>query len=82
MTRVLRPAALSPSAVATLVTRRLASTDEAFVAACARATEGNPYLLAELLTDLRRRGLAPTAAAAASSSGWRPTRSYRPPSTG
>ena len=63
-TRVLRPAPLSPAAVASLVTRRLASPDEAFVAACARATEGNPYLLAELLTDLRRRGLAPTAAAA------------------
>ncbi|HMH90251.1 MAG TPA: AAA family ATPase [Streptosporangiaceae bacterium] len=57
-TLVLGP--LSDGAVAELVRRALpGDPDEAFTRACARATGGNPFLLAEALTALRRSGVRP-----------------------
>lgn len=61
---VLHPRALSSAAVARLVEGRLPGADAPFVEACARVTEGNPYLLTDLLADLQRRRVAPTGAAA------------------
>lgn len=48
-----RPAALSEAAVAVVVATRFAGAQPAFVRACHRTTGGNPFLLAELLSDLR-----------------------------
>ena len=61
---VIHPRALSRTAVARLVESRLPAPDAKFVDACARVTEGNPYLLTDLLADLAQRGVAPTRAAA------------------
>ncbi len=62
VTQVLRPAALSRDAVASLVEQRLPGAAPAFADACLSVTEGNPYLLSELLADLRHREVEPTAA--------------------
>jgi DNA-binding CsgD family transcriptional regulator len=57
-TLVLGP--LSDGAVGELVRRALpGDPDEAFTRACARATGGNPFLLAEALTALRHGGMRP-----------------------
>ncbi len=61
---VVSPRALSPEAVGVLVESRFHGADPDFVAACARVTEGNAYLLSDLLADLEQRGVKPTAAAA------------------
>ncbi len=62
---LLRPAPLSPSAVALVVRARLgAAADPAFSAACHAATAGNPLWLREVLADLRGAGVAPGAATA------------------
>jgi DNA-binding CsgD family transcriptional regulator len=61
---VLHPNALSRVGVEALVRGRLAGADADFVDACARVTDGNPYLLTELLADLEDRGVEPTAASA------------------
>jgi DNA-binding CsgD family transcriptional regulator len=55
----LSPAPLSDSGVAHLIRDRLPGADAGFCAACARATAGNPHLVAELLADIQSRGLAP-----------------------
>ncbi len=60
---VLRPAPLGHGAVGSLVADRLGEPDAPFVTACASATGGNPYLLAELLAEVEVRGLAPRTAA-------------------
>jgi len=63
-TDLLRPLPLSQPAMAALVAARLsAEPDERFVRACAEVTDGNPFLLGELLTELAARDLKPTAAA-------------------
>jgi DNA-binding CsgD family transcriptional regulator len=63
---VVRPAALSPQAVAQLVERGLrASPDQSFVAACHVATGGTPFLVEELVRALAIDGFAPTAEMAA-----------------
>ncbi|MDW5593878.1 AAA family ATPase, partial [Conexibacter stalactiti] len=62
--RLLRPAPLGPRAVSALVARRLPAPDPAFVAACATATDGNPFLLTELIEAAAADAVAPTAAAA------------------
>jgi DNA-binding NarL/FixJ family response regulator len=60
--RVVRPAPLSADAVEGWVSDALARPAEAvFVAACQRATGGNPFLLAELLREVRAEGLSPNA---------------------
>jgi DNA-binding CsgD family transcriptional regulator len=58
---VLQPSGLSEQAIAMLAERLLAAQPDAgFVAACQRATGGNPFLLGELFGELRRRGIAPS----------------------
>jgi hypothetical protein len=62
---VLRPAPLSPASVETLVRRAVGgAADEGFTAACLEATGGNPFLLSELLREVRARRIPPTAQAA------------------
>jgi DNA-binding CsgD family transcriptional regulator len=58
----LRP--LSPGGVARLVRRRLRAADDAFCAACADATQGNPFLVRELAAAVAAEGRKPTAEAA------------------
>ncbi|HJP64740.1 MAG TPA: AAA family ATPase [Actinomycetota bacterium] len=59
-------APLSEPAVEKLVRDRLSPTaDEEFCRACHRATGGNPFLLNELLPELRDRGVEPTGSGAA-----------------
>ncbi len=60
--RVLRPAPLSRQAVGGWVSDELGQPANAeFVAACQRATGGNPFLVSELLREVRAEGLAPNA---------------------
>ena len=63
---VLRPAPLSEPAVALLVKSAL-GTDAAdeFCQACRQASGGNPFVLHDLLGELRVEGIVPTASAAA-----------------
>jgi DNA-binding NarL/FixJ family response regulator len=61
--RTLRPAELSGPACAELVREGVGSdAEEEFCAACRRASDGNPFLLHELVEAIRRDGIAPTAA--------------------
>ncbi|MEA2423155.1 MAG: hypothetical protein QOF55_2254, partial [Thermoleophilaceae bacterium] len=63
LTVVLRPAPLSDEAVAALVAADLGEgADADFCAACRSATGGNPFLLRELLHDLKQEEVTPTAA--------------------
>ena len=63
---LVRPSALTPAAVGTLVAARLTGeADERFVHACLEVTGGNPFLVSELLAEATARGLEPTATAAA-----------------
>jgi DNA-binding CsgD family transcriptional regulator len=58
---VLQPGGLSRQAITTLAAQWLAGEpDPSFVAACRRATGGNPFLLLELFAELERRGIAPS----------------------
>ena len=58
---VLQPGGLSEQAIAMLAAQLLsAEPDPSFVAACGRATGGNPFLLLELFGELKRRGIAPS----------------------
>lgn len=58
---VLRPRALSPSAVETLVRKMLGrDVDDALAAACGQASAGNPFYLTELLRALAEGGGRPT----------------------
>jgi DNA-binding CsgD family transcriptional regulator len=60
-TRRLDLAPLSEEAIATIVRARLPEADDAFCAACARATGGNPFFTRELLVALASADLAPDA---------------------
>jgi DNA-binding CsgD family transcriptional regulator len=63
--RVIRLRQLSDEAVGVLVRRDLAAeADDTFCHACAVATGGNPFLLAEALTNLRENRIRPVAAEA------------------
>jgi DNA-binding CsgD family transcriptional regulator len=63
---LLRPSPLTEAAVAALVDARLgAEPHTRFVRACLQATDGNPFLVGELLEEAAARGVDPTAAAAA-----------------
>ena len=58
--RVLRPAPLSVRAVAGWFERVLSErVEDTFVAACHRVTAGNPFLLGELLREIRLEGVTP-----------------------
>jgi len=62
---VLRPASLSPEAVADLVDRAFGEHPaERFVAACHAATAGNPFLVREMAAALAADGIRPVAEAA------------------
>jgi DNA-binding CsgD family transcriptional regulator len=61
----LAPGSLSPDGVAAVVRSVFGATDPAFCAACRRVTSGNPFLLIQLLDQVRREGLHPSAATAA-----------------
>jgi DNA-binding CsgD family transcriptional regulator len=54
---ILQPQALTPAGVQTLIEAEFRSADSAFSVACAQATHGNPFLVTELLTQLRADGL-------------------------
>jgi DNA-binding CsgD family transcriptional regulator len=61
--QVLRPSPLSEAAVATLVGTTLpGSPDTEFCRACHRASGGNPFLVHELIGQLVREGITPSAA--------------------
>ena len=57
---VLEPRGLSDQAVGRAIAAALGDPEDAFAAACARVTGGNPFLLGELLRELAT--VAPTAA--------------------
>jgi DNA-binding CsgD family transcriptional regulator/tetratricopeptide (TPR) repeat protein len=58
---VMLPAHLSERAAGGLAAELLPGTpDPEFVAACHRATGGNPFLLRELLGEMARRGISPS----------------------
>jgi DNA-binding CsgD family transcriptional regulator len=62
---VVRLAPLSADGVAALVARRIGGdVAPAFAQACHEATGGTPFLVGELVDELRERGVAPTVAAA------------------
>src|SRR6202020_3523503 len=56
---LLRLQSLTPDAVRQLVTAEFPEADDAFCAACARITGGNPFLLLELLDQVRVDALVP-----------------------
>jgi DNA-binding CsgD family transcriptional regulator len=58
--RTLVPAPLSEAGVGELVEAELPGAEPAFVAACARASGGNPFIARELSRTLREEGIAPT----------------------
>ena len=63
---VLRPAPLTETAVADVVTEKLfEDPGEGFVRRCVEVTGGNPFYLGELLSEIGARGLDRAAAAAA-----------------
>jgi DNA-binding CsgD family transcriptional regulator len=58
--RVLRPAALSRHAVGEWLSDSLDQpAEDGFVAACHATTQGNPFMVAELVRELRSEGLEP-----------------------
>ena len=63
-TEVLGPRALTRHGVEGVVKARMPRPEAPFVDACAEVTDGNPYLLNELLADAEDRGTEPTAASA------------------
>ena len=63
--RPVRPRPLSRDAAATFVTARLPAAEPAFTDACRRMTEGNCFLLGELVRAVQAEGWAPTARNAA-----------------
>jgi DNA-binding CsgD family transcriptional regulator len=59
---VLRPGGLGADAVAELVRAETGQTpDPAFLGACRAATEGNPFLVRELVREVGERGIVPEA---------------------
>ena len=62
-TKVLRPRALGPGAVAEVVrTHGFATADAQFCATCGEVTAGNPFFLHELMLELADRGVEVTQA--------------------
>jgi len=60
-----RPRALGPAAVQTLVRERLPAASAGFAQACHAVTGGNPFMLGAMLTQLTSDGIAPDDEAAA-----------------
>jgi DNA-binding CsgD family transcriptional regulator len=65
LTRRLELAPLSERAIAAIVRAQLPGADDAFCAACARVTAGNPFYARELLAALTAAGVSPDAEHAA-----------------
>lgn len=62
---VLRPSRLTQTAIGELIAARFGHDPDArFIEACLDVTDGNPFLIGELLSEVAARGLGPTAAAA------------------
>jgi DNA-binding CsgD family transcriptional regulator/exonuclease VII small subunit len=62
----IRPAPLSTEGAEARIRALLGSSDHAFAAACHHATGGNPFLLEQLVGEVRAEGIEPTAANAES----------------
>ena len=60
----IRPAPLSTEGATRRIEALLGSSDSAFAAACHHATGGNPFLLEQLVSEVRAEGIEPTAASA------------------
>ena len=71
-TTVIHLGPLTAAAVDAVVRRRLPAADPTFVAACAAATDGNPFLLHELLVEVEARELEPVASTAEAIGGLSP----------
>jgi DNA-binding CsgD family transcriptional regulator len=61
---LIEPKPLTAAAVGSVVRERMPDADGEFCAACAAATEGNPFLVRELLATLVHEGVEPVAEAA------------------
>ena len=59
-----RPGALSEAGAEARIRSLLGSADAEFAAACHHATGGNPFLLEQLVSEIRAEGIEPTAASA------------------
>jgi DNA-binding CsgD family transcriptional regulator len=57
----LRPRSLSEGGVSALLAEEFPDADPAFSSACTQATGGNPFLLVELIEQVRAQGLTPDA---------------------
>ncbi len=64
----IRPGPLSAEGAGHRIEALLGSGDPDFAAACHHATGGNPFLLEQLVSEIRAEGIEPTAANAASAS--------------
>jgi DNA-binding CsgD family transcriptional regulator len=60
----IRPGPLSIDGAGQRIEALLGSSDPAFAAACHHATGGNPFLLEQLVSEVRAEGIEPTAASA------------------
>ena len=60
----IRPGPLSPEAAGQRVGALLGTADPEFAAACHYATGGNPFLLEQLVSEVRAEGIKPTAESA------------------
>ena len=60
----IRPAPLSAEGAGQRIEALLGSSDPAFSAACHHATGGNPFLLEQLVSEVRAEGIEPTAESA------------------
>ena len=60
----IRPGPLSTEGAGARIQALLGSGDAAFAAACHHATGGNPFLLEQLVCEIRAEGIEPTAASA------------------
>ncbi|HLM09933.1 MAG TPA: AAA family ATPase [Thermoleophilaceae bacterium] len=63
-TVAIRPGPLSIEGAEQRIMALLGSSEAAFAAACHHATGGNPFLLEQLLSEVRAEGIEPTAASA------------------
>ncbi len=63
-TTSIRPGPLSTEGAGARIQALLGSSDPAFAAACHHATGGNPFLLEQLVSEIRAEGIEPTAASA------------------
>jgi len=60
----IRPGPLSEEGAGQRIEALLGSSDQAFAAACHHATGGNPFLLEQLVSEVRAEGIEPTEASA------------------